>query len=69
VTVPTVERGLWAAGLLFDRDRRRQAFYQVDVRLFHQLQELARIGGQRLDVAPLPFGIEGIEGKRGLARP
>lgn len=35
-----------AGGLLFDRDGRRQAFDQVDVRLFHQLQELPRIGRQ-----------------------
>ncbi len=30
-------------GFLLDRDRRRQSFDQVDVGLFHQLQELARV--------------------------
>ena len=57
-----------AGGLLLDRDRRRQAFDQVDVRLFHQLQELARICGQRLDIAALAFGIQRIERKRRLPR-
>jgi len=27
----------------------------------HQLQELPRVGRQRLDVAPLPLGIQGVE--------
>ena len=54
--------------LLLDRDRRRQALDQVDVGLLHELQELARVGRQRLDVAALPFGVERVEGERGLAR-
>ena len=53
--------------LLLDRDRRRQALDRVDVRLLHQLQELARVGGEQLDVAPLAFGVDRVEGKRGLA--
>ena len=40
----------------------------VDVGLLHHLEELAGIGRQRLDVAPLPLGIDGVEGERGLAR-
>ena len=40
----------------------------VDVRLLHLLQELARIGGERFDVTPLPLGVNGIEGERGFAR-
>ena len=55
-------------GLLLDRDRRRQAADRIDVRLLHQLEELARIGGEALDVAPLAVGIDGIEGERALAR-
>jgi len=55
-------------GLLFDGNRRRQALDMVDVRLLHQLQELARIGGQGLDIAALAFGIDGVEGQAGLAR-
>ncbi len=54
--------------LLLDRDRRRQAVDRVDVRLLHLLQELPRVGRERLDVAPLPLGEEGVEGERRLAR-
>ena len=39
----------------------------VDVRLFHALQELPRVSGERLDVAALPFGINGVEGQRRFA--
>ena len=53
--------------LLLDRDRRRQAVDLVDVGLLHHLQELARIGRQRLDVAALALGIDGVEGERGFA--
>ena len=53
--------------LLLDRDRRRQAVDLVDVRLLHHLQELARIGRQRFDVAALALGIDGVEGERGFA--
>ena len=56
-------------GSLLDRDRRRQAFDQVDVGLFHQLQELARVRRQRLNVAALAFGVERVECERGLAGP
>jgi hypothetical protein len=56
-----------AGRLLFDRDRRRQALDQVHVRLFHQLQELAGVGRERLDVAALALGVERVEGQRGLA--
>ena len=57
-----------ARRLLLDRDRRRQALDQVDVGLFHELQELPRVGRQRLDVAALAFGVERVERERGLAR-
>src|SRR5262249_14978699 len=53
--------------LLLDRDRRREAVDRVDVRLLHQLEELPRIGRQRLDVAALALGIDGVEGERRLA--
>ena len=53
--------------LLLDRDRRRQPVDLVDVRLLHHLQKLARIGRQRLDVAALALGIDGVEGERGFA--
>ena len=40
----------------------------VDVRLLHHRQELPCVGRQRLHVAALPFGVDRIEGERGLAR-
>jgi hypothetical protein len=40
----------------------------IDVGLFHDRQKLPRIGGQRFHVAPLPLGVDGVEGKRRLAR-
>ena len=55
--------------LLLDRDGRRQAVDQVDVRLLHLLEELAGVGGQRFDIAPLALGVDRVEGERGLARP
>ena len=57
------------AVLLADRNRRRDAVDAVDVRLLHPLEELPGVGRQRLDVAPLPFGVDRVEGQRRLARP
>ena len=54
--------------LLVDRDRRREAVDRVDVRLLHQAEELARVGGERLDVAALPLGVDRVEGEARLAR-
>ena len=54
--------------LLVDRDRRREAVDRVDVRLLHHLQELPRVGGQRLDVAALALRVDRVEGEAGLAR-
>ena len=54
--------------LLLDRDRRRQALDDVDVGLVHQLQELARVRRQALDVAALAFRVERVEGQARLAR-
>ena len=53
--------------LLLDRDRRRQTFDEVDIRLLHHLQKLACVGGQRFDIAALPLGVNCIEGERGFA--
>ena len=57
-----------AHGLLLDRDGGRQTLDGVDVGLGHLLEKLARVGGERLDVAPLALGVEGVEGEGGLAR-
>ena len=53
--------------LLLDGYGRGQPFDMIDVRFFHHGQELTRIGRQRLDVAPLSFRVEGVEGQRRLA--
>ena len=53
--------------LLVDGDRGRKALDVVDVRLVHAAEELAGVGGQRLDVAALPLGVDGVEGQRRLA--
>ena len=65
--VPTVERGFRRRGLLVDGHGRREALDEVDVRLVHLAQELPGIGGQRLDVAALALGEDGVEGEGGLA--
>ena len=54
--------------LLVDRDRRREALDGVDVRLVHLPEELARVRRERLDVAALALGVDGVEGERRLAR-
>ena len=53
---------------LLDRHRGRQTEQQVDVGLRHDVQELARVGRQAVDVPALPLGVEDVEGERGLAR-
>ncbi len=53
--------------LLFDRDRWREAVDLIDIRLLHHFEELPRIGRQALHIAPLPLGIDRVEGKRRLA--
>ena len=57
-----------AGGFLLDGDGRRQAFDQVDIGFFHQLQELPRVGRQRLDVTPLALGVKRVKCQRTLAR-
>ena len=59
--------GVPLGGLLFDRDRRRQPLDVVHIGLVEAPQELAGVRRQRLHVAPLPFGEDGIEGQGGLA--
>ena len=54
--------------LLVDGDGRREALDEVDVGLVHLAQELAGVGRERLDVAALALGVDGVEGQGGLAR-
>ena len=53
---------------LIDGDRGRDAFDPVDLRLVHAVEELARVGRERLDVAPLTFRVHGVERERRFAR-
>ncbi len=55
--------------LLVDGDGRGQPLDEVDVGLVHLPQELAGVGRERLDVAALALGVDGVEGQGGLARP
>src|SRR5690606_18578893 len=55
-------------GLLVDGDRGREALDEVDVGLVHLAEELAGVGRQRLDVAALALGEDGVEGQTRLAR-
>src|SRR5439155_3193989 len=65
------DRRSWVARrrLLVDRDRRRQAFDELDVRLVHLPEELPGVGRQGLDVAALALGVDRVEGQAGLAGP
>ena len=69
MVVPTVDRGLrmlffWRMAIAGQMPSMR-----VDVGLLHPLEELPRVGRQRLDVAALPFGVDRVEGERRLSRP
>ncbi len=53
---------------LLYRNRRREPFYMIDIRLFHHRQELTRVGRERLNIAALPLGIKRVEGERRFPR-
>ncbi len=59
VAVATVERGLREGGALADGDRGADAVDRVQGRLLHPLEELPRVDGEALHVAPLPLGDTG----------
>ena len=54
--------------LLLDGDGRRQAADRLVLRLVELAEELAGVAAQRLDVAALALGVDGVEGERALAR-
>ena len=66
---PDGRAGVRPGGLLVDGNGGREAVDEVDVGFLHLLEELAGIGRQRFHVAPLPFGVDRVEGERRLARP
>ncbi len=39
----------------------------LDIGFLHHLEKLAGIGAERFDIAPLPLGIDRVEGERGFA--
>ena len=56
-------------GLLVDGDRRTQSFDEVHVGPVDLAEELPGVGGERLDVAALALGEDGVEGEARLAGP
>ncbi len=60
--------GVLAGSLLFDGDGRGESLDRFDVGFLHLLQELPCIGGEGLDVAPLPLRVDGVEGERRFPR-
>src|SRR5262249_10918917 len=57
-----------AGAALFDGDGRRQAFDEIDIRLFHLIEELPSVSGKALDVTALPFSIKRVKSERGFPR-
>jgi hypothetical protein len=55
-------------GFLLNGYRRRDSFNAVEVGPVYSLEDLARIGRKRFDIASLALGIYSIERKAGLAR-
>src|SRR2546427_11994945 len=53
---------------LLDGNRRRKPFDDVDFGALHLVEKLARVGGKRLDITALAFGIDGVKGERRFSR-
>ena len=53
--------GVVTGGFLIDRDGRRKALDRIDIGLVHLAKELARIGGEALDVSPLALSENRVE--------
>ena len=53
---------------LFDRNRRRKPFDQIDVGFVHRTQKLARVRREAFHITPLPFGKERVERERRFSR-
>ena len=61
--------GIRPRAALFDGDRRRKAFNEIDVRLFHLVEELPGVSREALDVTALSFGIKRVKGERRFPGP
>src|SRR5688500_647 len=55
-------------GFLLDGNRGRESLDRIDIRFFHEAEELPRVRGERLDVAPLPLGVDRVEREGGFTR-
>src|SRR5208337_2820538 len=60
--------GIMRQTFLFYCNRRAQSLDLIDKRCIEPSGHLARVGGQGLKIAPLPFGEKGVEGERRFAR-
>ena len=60
---------IFVGGFLLNADHGRQSRDLVDVGALQVAEEVACVGRERLDVSPLSFGVDGVEGERRLARP
>ena len=58
--------GIADVDLLLDGDGRRNPLDDIHVGLRHPSEELPGVGRQALGKPPLPLGIEGVKGQRGL---
>ena len=58
-----------AALLLINADSWGQPLDAIAVGLLHLTQELPGVGGEALDVSPLPLRVQGVEGQAGLPTP
>ncbi len=65
--VPTVERGLRLVVFCSMEMAGAEAVDGIDFRTLHLVEELARVGRERFDVAALALGVDGVEGERALA--
>ena len=60
--------GIAAGCFLLNGNGWRQPRDALDLGLLHLFEKLPRIRRQRLHVAPLPLGVQSVEGQRGFAR-
>src|SRR5579871_5060696 len=60
--------GAAASSLLLDRDGRAKSIDCIDIRTFHLIQKLPRIGRQSLNIASLALGINRVKSQRRFPR-
>ncbi len=61
--------GIMRCCFLVNGDGRREPLNGIDVGLVQLAEKLPGIGGQRLDISALPFGIDRVKRQRALAGP